>query len=178
MKTERVVFDGIEYARRMINGYYILCPITDGSINYDTYVYEHRLVYELYNNVKLTKDQHVHHINHIRNDNRPENLTVLSNSEHAYLHARENGYHSGTPYCIDCGTQLSSWKATRCVECSAQHRQVKGHPTKSQLAELILTMNNSEIARKFCVSDTAVKKWRRKYGLPSASEQRISKKDG
>ena len=34
----------------------------------------------------LLKTEHVHHLNGIRDDDRPENLTVLSNSEHVRLH--------------------------------------------------------------------------------------------
>lgn len=46
-------------------------------------VLEHRLVMGL-------PDGQVHHINRIRDDNRPENLIVLSAEEHSQLHARED----------------------------------------------------------------------------------------
>jgi len=158
--------------RRTINGYTILHPVIDGVIDYSTYVYEHRLVFELANNTKLRKDQHVHHINHIRSDNRPENLVALTRTEHALLHAHENGFHLGINHCIDCGARLQSWKPIRCPACASKHRRVKSHPTKDQLAQMITTMNNSEIARMLGVSDTAVRKWRAKYNLPSAYEQK------
>jgi hypothetical protein len=32
----------------------------------------------------------VHHVNHIKNDNRPENLLVLSRGEHIWLHRKLN----------------------------------------------------------------------------------------
>lgn len=46
----------------------------------------HRVVME--NNIgrKLLKSEHVHHINEDKQDNRIENLQVLSNSEHRKLH--------------------------------------------------------------------------------------------
>lgn len=58
------------------------------------YVMEHILVME--NAIKryITKDEVVHHINHIRSDNRLENLQLMSYSEHAKLHLierRNNG---------------------------------------------------------------------------------------
>jgi len=38
---------------------------------------------------ELDKTEHVHHINGIRDDDRPENLMPLTNSEHTRLHAIE-----------------------------------------------------------------------------------------
>lgn len=37
----------------------------------------------------LLSHEHVHHINHDKLDDRPENLTLLVNSEHSRLHSRE-----------------------------------------------------------------------------------------
>ncbi len=37
---------------------------------------------------KLSRQEHIHHINGIRDDDRLENLTVMTNSEHAYLHMK------------------------------------------------------------------------------------------
>lgn len=54
------------------------------------WVLEHRLVVEERLGRRLRTDEHVHHINHVRTDNRPENLTVLSHSEHSTITAREN----------------------------------------------------------------------------------------
>lgn len=48
-------------------------------------VREHRYVMEQYLKRKLLKDEHVHHINGNPQDNRIENLQVLSNSDHQKL---------------------------------------------------------------------------------------------
>lgn len=51
------------------------------------YVFEHRLVMEQVLGRLLTPDEVVHHINEVRDDNRPENLQVMTHVEHMRLHA-------------------------------------------------------------------------------------------
>lgn len=75
------------------NGYVLVyCP---GHPNADGkgYVREHRLVIENILGRLLRDDEHVHHINEIKSDNRPENLRVLGISEHHLLHAKYGKNH-------------------------------------------------------------------------------------
>ena len=50
---------------------------------------EHRYVMETFLGRKLNKEEVVHHINHIQNDNRIENLQVMDRIEHARLSVSE-----------------------------------------------------------------------------------------
>jgi len=58
--------------------------------------FEHRLVMEKFLGRKLTKQEHIHHINGIKYDNRVENLQVMSPSEHAKVPKR----HCPTCNCL------------------------------------------------------------------------------
>lgn len=51
------------------------------------YVLQHRLVMECVLGRLLEPGELVHHRNEVKNDNRPENLTLMSHSEHATEHS-------------------------------------------------------------------------------------------
>lgn len=67
------------------DGYVAVTRIGSGS-KHDL---EHKIVMEKHLKRKLTKSEVVHHINHVKSDNRIENLMVMTRSEHSRLHAKE-----------------------------------------------------------------------------------------
>ena len=67
------------------DGYIYIYSPNHPNKNKDRYVFEHRLVIEQNIGRVLRKDEQVHHINGNKQDNRIENLKVVTNSEHLKL---------------------------------------------------------------------------------------------
>lgn len=76
------------FYRRELDGYHTVYTM-NRSESKSGWQSEHRLVAERMLGRKLAKNEVVHHINFVRNDNRPENLQVMLNVEHQTLH-RDN----------------------------------------------------------------------------------------
>jgi hypothetical protein len=76
--------------RKTMRGYvYILNP--EHPFNNAGYVLEHRLVMEEFLGRYLTKEEVVHHINEIKNDNRLENLMLFENDgKHTAYHHEQD----------------------------------------------------------------------------------------
>lgn len=82
-------------------------------------------------------------------------------------------------YCIDCGKKISK-KSIRCTECNHKYildKKAKGENfsvpldkmmvTREELKKLIRTTPFTKIGNQFGVTDNAVRKWCKKFNLPS-----------
>lgn len=83
-----------------MNGYRLLCvnalspedrelamPMAGRKTDTNSWtILEHRLVYARYLGRPLMRDEHVHHINGNKHDNRIENLELVDNDEHRRTH--------------------------------------------------------------------------------------------
>ena len=70
---------GIHYDK---NGYRMIYKPRHHRAHSNGYVYEHILVLEKVLNKKILRKYDIHHLNGIRDDNRPENLALVNPSEH------------------------------------------------------------------------------------------------
>lgn len=106
------------------------------------YVFEHILVAENKLGREITKDEHVHHINEIKTDNRPENLQVMSHSEHSKIHQRKR-----------------TGKYLMCEQCGEKYYVKPSRVNSSKFCSLecvgkssdIKNLNNKNISRQLLV---------------------------
>jgi hypothetical protein len=77
--------------RKDKDGYILIWKPEHPMADYHGYIREHRLVMEQKLKRYLTSKEVIHHVNHKKDDNRPENLILLSDgAEHQKIH-----YHNG-----------------------------------------------------------------------------------
>lgn len=107
------------------------------------------------------------HINGKSRDHRRDNLRLLCpncNSQTSTFSGR-NKARKPLPTCISCGKDLAKGsKATYCRKCVPRKTKTD-RPTAEDLKTMMSSMSWVSIGRKYGVSDNAVKKWARRYGL-------------
>lgn len=117
---------------------------------------------------------HVHHIDRNRVNNRADNLAVLSATEHSRLHASHPKSDRIVVTCPICETpfettayRLEQRNKTFCSEkCLRLASRKAERPSRERLADLLCEVGNMcELGRMFGVSDNAVRKWAKTYGI-------------
>lgn len=69
-------------------------------------------------------------------------------------------------YCKNCGIKISNG-ANYCMKCSQENQRVTERPDRKTLKSLIRTMPFTQIAKKYGVTDNAIRKWCISMSLPS-----------
>lgn len=118
----------------------------------------------------------LHHINGDNTDNRLENLQILCPNCHSQTDnycGSANITETLKRYCPECGREIKTKTATLCLSCSIKKRKKKVDLTKD---ELIATLkkhdgNRCSAGREIGVSETCVRKYIKKYNLPSKSKE-------
>lgn len=76
-------------ARLDRHGYVMVYEPSHPNKSFHGWQYEHRLVVEKELGRHLASDEHVHHINAVRDDNRPENLQAMDANDHAAVSSQD-----------------------------------------------------------------------------------------
>lgn len=80
---------GLGHRKKRHDGYIGVYLPDESNSKHRTYIMEHVYVMEQAIGRKLKDDEVVHHINHVRDDNRLENLKLMTRKEHCSFHMKE-----------------------------------------------------------------------------------------
>lgn len=112
------------------NGYILIYKPNHHRANTLGYVAEHIYLMEKKLRRKLKDNEVVHHKNNKRDDNRLENLELMTNSQHSHLHnpyycnpLRYGKYKSHTKDCCECG-ELKDNRSKKCRKCFYKRFQI------------------------------------------------------
>lgn len=114
----------------------------------------------------------LHHINGVHTDNHLENLQLLCPN----CHSQTDNFCGGAQkrkhyYCKDCNKEICK-NATYCTKCRGNHSRKVQRPSKEQLVELYKEHKSlSAIGSIYKVSDVAISKWFKSYGLPGKAAE-------
>lgn len=131
-------------------------------------VYEHRYVMSLHLGRWLERDEVVHHKDKDRTNNSLENLELTNASDHAKLHAVENGCVHYEHPCDFCGKLFDTTEAEAQRFCShycSTKSTRKFEVSRETLGKLLWEYPTTQISKMFGVSDKAIEKRAKKLGL-------------
>lgn len=132
-------------------------------------VMEHVYVVYSHTGRKPEKDECVHHIDRNRKNNSFDNLRVMSQDEHRALHSFEDyGVVYTNKTCPNCGdvflTRETSSREFCTSSCASWHSRNFDIP-KEELSSLVWELPTTKIASMYGVSDVAVAKRCKKFGI-------------
>lgn len=141
------------------------------------YQYEHILVAEEMLDRPLKSGEVVHHLDSNRSNNSPDNLLVLSGPMHAKLHTwmdkniiipkpdYQERIDRGCVRCQICDKPIDSNMKFCSPEHASQARTSEIKPDKETLEALVQNTPMTKIGSEYGVSDNAVRKWCKSYGI-------------
>jgi hypothetical protein len=162
-------------------GYYMLYVPHHPNARKNGMVYEHILVAEEKLQRRIRDGEEVHHEDENKLNNHPDNLYVFASKEDHQRYHRTGVKVQVEDYwispslkknCVICGEEFTynesnRKNATYCSpNCQSLGRRKSERPTKEELYEMIKTKSFCEIGENYGVSDNAIRKWCKSYGLP------------
>lgn len=146
-------------------------------------VYEHIIQAERKLGRFLGDKEVVHHKDRNRTNNSLDNLMVFkTNKDHTMFRAGCSVYKENDVYiaisndekyiCPICGKVKTRKDSEMCIDCRNKEK-AKNIPTKDELIELLKQgFPYTKIGELYNVSDNAVRKWCKKYGIPRTKSER------
>lgn len=119
------------------DGYIMLKMPEHPDSNNHGYVREHRLVMEKHLGRRLNPKEYIHHINGIRDDNRVENMQIVTWKEHLIIH-RGKREEMKSRFCVVCDSNKTyvapdgrpNWYRVEgefyCKKCWKRYRRLNG----------------------------------------------------
>lgn len=107
---------------------------------------------------------HLDHINGDGLDYRLENLRLLCPNCHTQTSTFAGRKMKKYYRCSVCGNQTAGY-GERCFDCGQVSRRKIIRPSKVELERMVLELPMTKIAKQFGVSDNAVRKWCKSYGM-------------
>ena len=116
----------------------------------------------------------LHHIDGDHFNNELDNLKILCPNCHSQTDnfcGKNHKKEVKKIYCKECGKQISRYsKSGLCKNCVDKQQRITDRPDKETLHQMLIETNFSIVAKKYNVSDNAVRKWCRRYGLSDKSK--------
>jgi hypothetical protein len=125
-------------------------------------VYYHRHVASVKEGKWLSSEEVVHHIDGNKQNNKPENLQVMTSTEHGKLHGNSSLVDILCKHCNTPFSQKDRKQKFCSVPCAVKYSTKLDGLTKEELEYLIWTQPYTSLAKQFNCSDNGIRKWARR----------------
>lgn len=165
------------------NGYVLLYLPDHPRAMSNGCVYEHIVQAEKKLGRFLSDKEVVHHKDRNRTNNNADNLMVFKTvRDRTLFHVgmpafKENDIYIVMPeykkyICPICGREKARKDSKMCIDCRNKEK-ANNIPTKDELIKLLKQgIPYTKIGELYSVSDNAVRKWCKKYGIPRTKSER------